>query len=191
MTETTDTSPAWYQEISYWQSCGYRDGYAYVIRAGDTGPIKVGKAIDPEQRLRELQTGSWLELNLLHVLPGYSQTEAELHSKLRDSRLRGEWFDGPAVDGFLRWLPEESVRMMEAYELAGVLPRAGTRTRKHYGGKVQGNFFRRGMNRAWRVKPDKDAPVTVRFVDPAEMEPRKGDLPSRYGTRHDLLDEAA
>jgi hypothetical protein len=191
VTDADYTEPRWYTEIKYWQSVDYRDGYAYVIRAGDNGPIKIGKAMDPEARRGELQTGSFLPLTILHVLPGYGQTEKDLQHRLKDSCIGGEWFDGPAIPGFLRWLPGESERMMEAYEAAGVLPRKGSRTRKHYGGKVEGNFFRRGMNRAWRVKPDRDAPVTVRFVDPSELEPPKGKLPSRYGNRNDLMDEAA
>lgn len=166
---TPDTRPRWKRELGYWHGAGYYRGFTYVIRAGNDGPIKVGKAMDPESRLAELQTGSWQELQLLHVVPGYGEMERRFHLKLKSSNIRGEWFTGPAVEQFLRWLDTESYRMMTHHEETGELPTKEPKRTQHRTGKVRGNYFSRGLHRSWRVKPDDDAPVTVRFVDPATL----------------------
>lgn len=66
--------------------------YVYFVRSGTHGPIKIGRAVDPHERLRQLQTGSPVELRLLGTIPGGVDLEAALHDLLGDSRLRGEWF---------------------------------------------------------------------------------------------------
>lgn len=145
---THDGWPIWRDELDYWQkSARYTNGYAYVIRAGNRGPIKAGKAMDPEQRLAELQTGAWQKLTILHVLPGYGDMERRLHRKLKGYRIRGEWFDGEIIPSFLVWLADESTRLMTEHEEKQILP-------------------------TFRPAP-RDRSVTVTFVDPAEMDRRK------------------
>jgi hypothetical protein len=165
----TDMRPRWKREQDYWNGAGYHRGFAYVIRAGEDGPIKIGKAMDPEARLAELQTGSWEELRLLHVVPGYGEMERRFHIRLRAAHIRGEWFGGPAAEEFLRWLDQESYRMMNHHEETGELPTKEQPPAQRKTGGVRGNFFGHGMNRAWRVKPHNDAPVSIRFVDPATL----------------------
>ena len=41
----------------------------FFIQAGHDGPIKIGKAVDPEKRLQTLQTGTHEMLRLLAVIP--------------------------------------------------------------------------------------------------------------------------
>jgi hypothetical protein len=64
----------------------------YFIQAIDGGPIKIGTAKDPSARLLSLQTGSHHTLVIRKVIPGGAGREAELHSRFRDQRVRGEWF---------------------------------------------------------------------------------------------------
>jgi hypothetical protein len=49
--------------------------------------------VKPEQRARELQTGSPGKLTVAWSLPGHEQLERELHRRFADYRKNGEWFD--------------------------------------------------------------------------------------------------
>lgn len=65
----------------------------YFIRENHAGAIKIGyteKA--PEQRLRELQTGSPNKLYLIATMPGEKKDEAILHLLFAKYRLNSEWF---------------------------------------------------------------------------------------------------
>lgn len=64
----------------------------YAIQCGDSGPIKFGVAKNPEQRLRELQTGCPERLRLLVAVNLQDWCERTIHRWLRDERIRGEWF---------------------------------------------------------------------------------------------------
>jgi hypothetical protein len=50
----------------------------YFVQGIDGGPIKIGIAVDPDERLRELS--------------GQAK-EAEIHARFRHERLWGEWFE--------------------------------------------------------------------------------------------------
>lgn len=64
----------------------------YAIRVGADGPIKIGRATNPVQRLMELQTAHHQKLNLIAVARWQDEMERELHDILKYSRLEGEWF---------------------------------------------------------------------------------------------------
>ena len=64
----------------------------YLIRAGEHGPVKIGKADNPWQRRSELQVAHWEELRLLRIWEGSEAEEAQLHRRFLDHRLRGDWF---------------------------------------------------------------------------------------------------
>lgn len=68
-------------------------GVVYFVRHGSDGPIKIGKTReDPGRRVGCLQTGNPVPLVLLAVVPGYSETEAQLHERFAEHRIAGEWF---------------------------------------------------------------------------------------------------
>ena len=70
----------------------------YAIRAVGTDYIKFGKAEDVTKRLRELQTGNHIELQVEACCEGGKDEECWIHWQLYQARLhhRGEWFkDGP------------------------------------------------------------------------------------------------
>lgn len=57
------------------------------------GQVKIGYAVDPERRLRQLQTGSPHRLELRRtVCPATMAQEAELHRRFAAYRDHGEWF---------------------------------------------------------------------------------------------------
>ena len=79
-------------------------GFVYFIRAGD-GPIKIGWALDPIARLKELQVGNPEPLQLLMTLADDGKLESELHRRFAHLRLCGEWFCAEEELAGLLWLP--------------------------------------------------------------------------------------
>lgn len=69
-----------------------KKGHIYFIRAGESGPIKIGFSTNPEQRLRTLQTAHTDKLTMLHCQIGTKADEARLHRKFRNIHVKGEWF---------------------------------------------------------------------------------------------------
>ncbi len=80
------------------------DMYVYAIREKDTGNIKLGISRDPEARLRQLQTGNSSELELVAFRKAENRfaDERALHADAEAYRLRGEWFEGAAVDALTK-----------------------------------------------------------------------------------------
>ena len=62
----------------------------YFIRSGRR--VKIGYAADPYKRIRELQTGSSHELELLGFIPGSYETETLMHGYFEPYHIRAEWF---------------------------------------------------------------------------------------------------
>lgn len=70
----------------------------YIIQAEGTPRVKIGWAKNPEQRRRELQTGSPYPLKLLHTIEtDEKELEAELHRQYQTCRVQGEWFELPEI----------------------------------------------------------------------------------------------
>jgi len=71
--------------------------YLYAIQDTQSGYIKLGYSADPEQRLRELQTGNSGALQLVHrarIREDRARiVEQQLHRDLNHLRVRGEWFN--------------------------------------------------------------------------------------------------
>lgn len=70
-------------------------GVVYFLSHGTDGPVKIGftGGRDPLPRIRQLQTGSPEELNLLGAVEAYASTEQAIHAFLNTHNVRGEWFD--------------------------------------------------------------------------------------------------
>jgi hypothetical protein len=69
----------------------------YVIADDPAGPVKLGISVDPDQRLRQLQTGHAAPLRVFHREPVDAERvklfERLLHRDNHHHRLRGEWFN--------------------------------------------------------------------------------------------------
>ena len=77
-------------QVAYIQS--YRSQQSvYFIRA-ESGPIKIGIALDPAERLAGLQISHFEKLSLLTTAPGGIRLETKLHHRFAHLRIRGEWF---------------------------------------------------------------------------------------------------
>lgn len=74
--------------------------YVYFISDGEY--LKIGISNNPESRLRTLQTSNARPLEIIHVIPTHSKEsalslEGQLHDRLAEHRLSGEWFN---MDGY-------------------------------------------------------------------------------------------
>lgn len=67
----------------------------YFIRGKGTNFVKIGYSKDEESiqhRLVSLQTGNWVDLELMFCVEGGYEKERMLHGALRNYRVKGEWF---------------------------------------------------------------------------------------------------
>lgn len=66
----------------------------YIIADVDKRVMKIGVTTDIDNRLKLLQTGNHLTLNVATTIKTQNdyRVETELHKYLADSRLKGEWF---------------------------------------------------------------------------------------------------
>lgn len=67
------------------------DGWIYVIR-DERGWFKIGFSLNPQLRLRKLQTGNPRPLALVSTWPGDAVLERLLHEHFAEHRGEGEWF---------------------------------------------------------------------------------------------------
>lgn len=84
-------------------------GYVYVIKS-PTGAYKIGRTIDPDNRLKTFSVKLPFEVEYLYVIPTCDPRglEGELHNKFKDKRINGEWFSLDDDDlAFFGWLKEE------------------------------------------------------------------------------------
>jgi hypothetical protein len=63
----------------------------YLIQCGD-GPVKIGKADDPKDRLLKLQIAHYQVLHIIRTVPGGLVTERAFQDKFRRRHIRNEWY---------------------------------------------------------------------------------------------------
>lgn len=64
----------------------------YAIQAGEDGPVKIGLARKPWERLAALQTANPVRLRGIAAWSGSVDQEKALHELFAADRLEGEWF---------------------------------------------------------------------------------------------------
>lgn len=89
----------------------------YMIRAGCSGPVKIGVAVDVEGRVAELQTAHHEELRLVRIIDGSFAEEVALHRHYASARIRGEWFEWS--DDMLDIVPEITTPPTTKQPMAG------------------------------------------------------------------------
>lgn len=70
--------------------------YVYLIRNEGSGNVKIGVGQNPEQRLKQLQTGADADLTLEYksmVCSNAYEIEAYMHKEFEEYNVRNEWFD--------------------------------------------------------------------------------------------------
>ena len=68
-------------------------GFVYFIEAVGVDRIKIGYSDNPEQRIKQLLTGSAVSLEMRATMPGSQTTEKELHQRFAHLRIENEWFN--------------------------------------------------------------------------------------------------
>lgn len=68
--------------------------WVYFIQAKDGGAVKIGRSVNPQERLSGLQTAHPTELRILTKIPGGNTVERSFHALFAADRIRpdGEWF---------------------------------------------------------------------------------------------------
>lgn len=87
-----------------------KQGFVYVIQHPRLQGVKVGRACDPEARLRGYQTGCprrEYELKYADYFEDCYAAEAAVHARLNTHQLEGEWF-AVAADEALEAIEAES-----------------------------------------------------------------------------------
>lgn len=69
----------------------HQKSFVYFI-SDNNGGVKIGKAVNVENRLKGLQTGSSTKLELLAAVPGGYKKERMYQTKFQHLLLHGEWF---------------------------------------------------------------------------------------------------
>jgi hypothetical protein len=64
----------------------------YFVTCREMNSVKIGSSLEPNARLKEIQTGCPFPLKLEAVLPGGHEEEHDYHRRFADERLQGEWF---------------------------------------------------------------------------------------------------
>lgn len=92
-------------------------GYVYLA-GGDAGPLKIGFSKDPYTRVESFQCGNHQDLRVIAKRDGTQVDERETHERLKEHRVKGEWFDRwAALDEFGLPLDEGARRDIEAANL--------------------------------------------------------------------------
>ena len=110
------------QRLAFWRGELAEPQFVYFVARGEDGPIKIGRAGDPDKRLAQLQTGSPDDLLLRDVVPGQNDLERSLHQRFAPARIRGEWFGAeylPVILAFAQGLADDAVA---AYDHSGHMP---------------------------------------------------------------------
>lgn len=108
--------------------------FVYVIGEENDGPVKIGKAADPIDRLRTMQTGNSRRLRVEAVLIGDRLVERLLHEiwephAIRSVRKRGkvdappgtEWFNAEIRRDLLRAIETAAADQIAALEISSAV----------------------------------------------------------------------
>ena len=69
-----------------------RSGFVYFVAAHDLGLVKIGWAKDVKRRILSMQSGSPVDLCLIHAFAGVPMDEARMHGQFAHLRVKREWF---------------------------------------------------------------------------------------------------
>ncbi|UNZ20599.1 GIY-YIG nuclease family protein [Streptomyces sp. 891-h] len=66
--------------------------HVYVIGVPGSSTVKIGRSVDVQKRLKEIQRMSPVPLQVLWIHPGGHELETNLHRHFKARRSHGEWF---------------------------------------------------------------------------------------------------
>lgn len=79
-----------------------KNDHLYLIVDISNNKLKIGRSINPQKRLKQLQTSNSGLLKLMFIVNDKGYLEEELHDRFKMLRLCGEWFmnDGTIIEYF-------------------------------------------------------------------------------------------
>ncbi len=82
-------------DYEYMSKSEHPSGYVYEINNPETGLVKIGRTVNPTQRMQQLQRehGKQLRYKSLRESDDAPKEEARLHKRFASRRKDGEWFD--------------------------------------------------------------------------------------------------
>ncbi len=78
--------------------------YIYIVQCNNY--IKIGKARNPQSRLKQIQCHNPYTLELLYSkqLMNTDKLELQCHKHFNDNKIRGEWFDITVLDNVIEYI---------------------------------------------------------------------------------------
>lgn len=67
--------------------------HLYLFFNTENRNLKIGRSLNPKNRLKQLNTASSDKIECLFVIPNKGVLESEVHGKFEKFRLNGEWFE--------------------------------------------------------------------------------------------------
>lgn len=95
--------------------------YLYAVSDGDN--LKIGYSVNPESRLKRMQTGNSKDLKVVWESYCASDSkeaqfqEKKLHRHIRNYKIRGEWFEGQCINLLESWVVKNNSVKMDEEEL--------------------------------------------------------------------------
>lgn len=80
----------------------------YIIRSGETGPVKIGRSGDVAKRLIDLQICNPETLSVVRIIDTPFDSEPAFHARFAHKSLHGEWFEFDAE--MMTFVPAAPVR---------------------------------------------------------------------------------
>jgi len=78
-----------------------RRNFVYILSNSDNGYLKIGVSGNVDERVKQLQTGSWARLSIEYrsmVCSNSFDIESTVHRKLKEKQVMGEWYDVSVSD---------------------------------------------------------------------------------------------
>lgn len=69
-----------------------KKGFVYFVINDKNKICKIGFSLDPQKRLKQIQTGCPYPLRLYRQIEGTYELEKQLHKKFQQYKTNGEWF---------------------------------------------------------------------------------------------------
>lgn len=101
--ETYNALEKWLEDTKPPKPPRPKRGFVYLIGTeGDDAVVKIGFAVDVDDRRATLQTSSHRALKVLATVKGTLATEKEIHRRFAADHIRGEWFRlSPEIVAFI------------------------------------------------------------------------------------------
>ncbi|HTE59404.1 MAG TPA: GIY-YIG nuclease family protein [Solirubrobacteraceae bacterium] len=104
------------EALSYWRQRLDGPLFVYFVQGAPGGPVKIGRARDPVDRVAGLQCGNPDALLIRALLLASDDAEQRLHTRWAHANVLGEWFGGGDEDTIITLAREASAWQIEEHK---------------------------------------------------------------------------